>query len=355
MSMRRWTSAVIAAVLVAGSLAMGGAAAQAVGQPVHANAAQPSLVGVATEVANDRVDISVTGSGFDDVKALPGQTAPHVYVKLSPKGADLSAVSNSDTAISTDVVNGAISGVLSVPVDELDQTQSYELISWPSRSNPSDANVYARADVAIDWDALFPVVVPAATKTTVKFSSSTFAYNVTKSAAVTVSASGSSRVPTGSVVVRISGVNYPATLKAGKATIKLAKPVKVGTHAVSAVYTSNAPATFKGSTGKATVKVTKASPKLSAAFSKSTVTTKQNAVVKVAAMVPGSLKATASKLSVQVFDGSKKIKTATLNSAGKVNITLPKLKAGSHKVKVKVIGNSNLSSVVGPSRTLKVK
>ncbi|UOQ59958.1 Ig-like domain-containing protein [Leucobacter rhizosphaerae] len=121
--------------------------------------AVPTLSGVVTEFANDRVDIAVTGSGFDDVQALPGQSEPHVYVKLSEVGADLSTVAQDDPSLSTSVVDGAISGVLSVPAAGLDKSKSYELISWPSRSFPTESNVYARSAVTIDWAALFPAPV----------------------------------------------------------------------------------------------------------------------------------------------------------------------------------------------------
>ncbi|MEJ6488292.1 Ig-like domain-containing protein [Leucobacter sp. USCH14] len=125
--------------------------------PAAANAADaPTISGVATAVANERVDIAVTGSGFDDVQMLQGQSEPHVYVKLSEVGADLSKVEQSDTSISLSVVDGGVSGTLPVPVAELDRTKTYELISWPSRSNPTNENLYARAGVTIDWDALFP-------------------------------------------------------------------------------------------------------------------------------------------------------------------------------------------------------
>src|SRR5690606_39815249 len=44
---------------------------------------------------------------------------------------------------------------------ELDQAKSYEVISWPSRSFPSEENLYARTEVTIDWAALFPEPVYA--------------------------------------------------------------------------------------------------------------------------------------------------------------------------------------------------
>ena len=68
-----------------------------------------------------------------------------------------SSQTHTQSAISATIdANGNVSDVLPIPSEELDQTKSYEVISWPSRSFPTDANLYARADITIDWDALFP-------------------------------------------------------------------------------------------------------------------------------------------------------------------------------------------------------
>ncbi|MBP1327089.1 hypothetical protein JOF28_002321 [Leucobacter exalbidus] len=198
-------------------------------------------------------------------------------------------------------------------------------------------------------------VAANATTTTVAFTPTTFGYNVAKTAKVTVKSARGSLVPAGSVAMKINGATYKAKLTGGKASIKLTKPANAGSRAVSVAYTSNVPAEFKNSTGSTKVKITKVAPKVTATFAKSRVTKKQNATVKVTVSVPGTLKAKASKVKVQVFDGSKKIKSATLNSQGKVNVKLPKLKAGSHKIKVKVVGNSNLKSKYSSVRKLTVK
>ena len=100
----------------------------------------------------------IEGTGFGDVPALPGQTEPHVYFKLNEIGSDLSEVAQDDTSISAEVADdGTISDVLPVPAERARRSaKSYEVIAWPSRSFPTDDNIYARAAVTIDWDALFP-------------------------------------------------------------------------------------------------------------------------------------------------------------------------------------------------------
>ncbi|HIY67392.1 MAG TPA: HtaA domain-containing protein, partial [Candidatus Agrococcus pullicola] len=117
----------------------------------------PSVSLDVTEVPEERVDIGITGTGFGDVQALPGQTEPHVYFTVVEQGSDLSNVGESDTAISAAIdEDGDLSDVLSVPAEELDQTAEYEVISWPSRSFPTEENLFTRDDVAIDWATLFP-------------------------------------------------------------------------------------------------------------------------------------------------------------------------------------------------------
>ncbi|MGO1316429.1 MAG: hypothetical protein ACTMIR_05285, partial [Cellulomonadaceae bacterium] len=119
--------------------------------------AQPNFTADVTENADEGIDIAIEGSGYDDVQALPGQTEPHAYFTLIEKDSDLSDVSQTDTAISASIeADGTLSDVLSVPADELVEGTSYEVISWPSRSNPTEENLYARTDITIDWVALFP-------------------------------------------------------------------------------------------------------------------------------------------------------------------------------------------------------
>lgn len=118
----------------------------------------PALTAEVTETAGTGISVAVAGSGFDDVKALPGQPAPSVYVALVEKGGSL-ALEQSD-AIAVNIAEGKFTGTVTAAAAKLDRAKSYELISWPSRSNPSESNILARTDAVVDWDALFPPVVP---------------------------------------------------------------------------------------------------------------------------------------------------------------------------------------------------
>lgn len=246
---------------------------------------------------------------------------------------------------------------LGEPVEVVDGSASYSdtklavgTHSFSAVFTPSN-----EAEVASSTSATSKLNVVAKTTTSVKFSASSFAYNSARTATVTVKATGTTAKPTGKAAVTIDGKTYNANIVAGKGSIKLSKPVRAGTRAISAKYTSNATTKFASSNGKGSVKITRAIPSVSFKLDKKTVTTKQNAKFKVTVKVPGTLKATASKVKVEVYAGSKKLKTATLNSAGRVNVTLPKMKAGTHKIKVKALGNSNIAAKSSAVQTLKVK
>ncbi|MFV0435211.1 MAG: alkaline phosphatase [Leucobacter sp.] len=202
-------------------------------------------------------------------------------------------------------------------------------------------------------DAWAAPAAPAETSVSVSFGTSKVAYNTAATATVKVStADGADAVPTGKVSMRIDGKTYSSTLNQGTAKIRLTKPVRAGKQTVTASYAGAEG--FEKSSAKSVLTVTKAVPKVSAKLAKSKVKTKQNATVKVAVSIPGSLGAKASQAKVQVFDGKKRIKTATTNKAGKVNVKLSKLKAGSHKIRVQLVGDGNLKAQQSASRVLKV-
>ncbi|MGO1921410.1 MAG: hypothetical protein ACTH07_08585, partial [Microbacterium sp.] len=152
---RRLVGLAASAALALGGAVVVPAAAQA------ADAETPSFTATVTEVPDDRIDIAIEGTGYGDVPALPGQSEPHAYFTLIEKGADLADVTQGQAAISAGIdESGNVSGILPIPAENLDASAEYEVISWPSRSNPTAETLYARADITIDWAALFPAEVP---------------------------------------------------------------------------------------------------------------------------------------------------------------------------------------------------
>lgn len=59
----------------------------------------PSMSASVTEVPNERIEVTVNGTGFDDVKALPGQPEPGAYLMVIDKDADLADVTDTATSI----------------------------------------------------------------------------------------------------------------------------------------------------------------------------------------------------------------------------------------------------------------
>lgn len=196
---------------------------------------------------------------------------------------------------------------------------------------------------------------PAATTASVKFSAPKRAYNASNTAKVTVAAKGSDVVPTGKASIKIDGKSYSAALKNGAASIKLTKPVAAGTQKVKVAYRSDNAAAFADYTKEAvtSVTVTKATPKVSLKLAASKIKASTYPKVTVKTSVSGSLGAKASKSKLYIYDGGKRIKSTKLNSSGAITTRVPKLKAGTHKIKVKVVGTANLATVNSSAKTIK--
>ncbi|WP_449277113.1 HtaA domain-containing protein [Leucobacter sp. GX24907] len=141
-------------------------AATAKQQARAAQAAGPSISVDATEVADEKVTLGVTGSGYDDVQALPGQSEPHAYLAVVPRGTNVDGLEQGDMLGEVSVsiqpdgtfTTADLSSAWEIVASDLDRTKEYEAISWPSRSNPTAATLYTRADIEIDWDVLYPCV-----------------------------------------------------------------------------------------------------------------------------------------------------------------------------------------------------
>ncbi|CAG7620956.1 Ig-like domain-containing protein [Leucobacter soli] len=310
---------------------------------------------------------TVTGSVADSSPAGLTVSGAATGIPAGITGAYAAVIEEGDEASLTDpdseyiafafppfpaVTDGATSFTMTADAAKLDRNKRYEILVWKQHAAATPENIYGR--IALDvseeqWDDVFGMP----TTTTVKFSPSTFSYNVKKTATVTVKAERSDEHPTGAVRVKINGKNYDATLANGKAAIQLSTPVNKGTRAVNATFTSDS-AEFAGSKGSTTVVVTKATPKVSAKLAKSKVTTKQNGKIKVAVTIPGSLKAKAANFKVKLYDGKKVLRTVTLSKSGTGNVTIPKLKKGTHKIKVTVLSTTNTNSKSSVTRTLKV-
>ncbi|MGW2820104.1 Ig-like domain repeat protein [Streptomyces sp. NPDC001443] len=181
---------------------------------------------------------------------------------------------------------------------------------------------------------------------TTKAAVATAAYGQTPKVAVTVTgthgvvASGKVTVKEGSTVLGT------ATLSStGKATVALSNHLKVATHALSVSYGGAA----KLNTSAATVslKVVKATPAVSVSAPTSV---KHTARGKVTVKVTAT--GTTPTGTVRIYEGSKIIATGTL-SAGKVTVTLPKLRAGRHTLHAYYAGSTTVNTRNGVNFVVK--
>lgn len=153
----------LASVLTGALITMGAV----VGVAAPASAAEHhSLSGVTTAESPAGVEIAVSGSGYSDVVALPGQPEPSVYVAIVERGSFVADQAKSPAVSLSVGVGGSVEGTLEVPVAALDRSKSYDILSWPTRSFPSETNWFARGQVSIDWDAVFPPAQAVQTTTT---------------------------------------------------------------------------------------------------------------------------------------------------------------------------------------------
>ncbi|MGO1507590.1 MAG: HtaA domain-containing protein [Microbacterium sp.] len=192
----------------------------------------PAFTTGVTEVPDTRIDIAIEGTGYGDVKALPGQDGPHAYFTLIEKGSDLAAVEDTQAAISANIdADGRVSDTLPIPAADLDATTEYEVISWPSRSFPTDQNLYARADIIVDWDALFPSGAPDRAVVTLSADSAS-AY---ADQAITLTATVTPDVE-GTVTFRNGADPLGAAVQTVDGTATLRTSLPVGDHRITAHF-----------------------------------------------------------------------------------------------------------------------
>ncbi|MBO1902258.1 choice-of-anchor I family protein [Leucobacter weissii] len=194
------------------------------------------------------------------------------------------------------------------------------------------------------------VVEPAVS---VKAKSSSLKYGQANSATATVTADG--RPATGKVQVLFAGKSVKTLeLSNGKATIALPKTTRPGSQRLTAKYLgSEGVSAGEAST---TVRIAKAKPTVSASLAKKSVKRSQKAKIRVTVKLPGASGVYASG-KVRVLSGKKTVKTVSLAASrkGKVTVTLPKLKKGSHKLRVQLPATSTQLTAQSKQLTLRVR
>ncbi|MFI1329710.1 Ig-like domain-containing protein [Streptomyces sp. NPDC020845] len=237
------------------------------------SSANPSLVGgtasatftatsagVLTVTAAYSGDANFTGStGFNAVAVIQGTTTTLVVSAPDPSNlgqnvaitatvTPVAPAMGTPTGTVTFVVTGSGGGTFTQPVSGNQATINLSSLGVGSHAITAiysgDTNFLPSAGS----DTQTVNAGPAATTTTLSSSAnpSVFGQNVTFTATVTTNPPATG-TPTGTVVFTIDGnPTGPVTLVSGQATFSTST-LAVGTHTVSAAYTSNAPSTFANS------------------------------------------------------------------------------------------------------------
>jgi len=176
--------------------------------------------------------------------------------------------------------------------------------------------------------------------------------NTAQPLAVTITVSGSSGAPTGSVVLSSASYTSSATtLSSGSATITIpAGSLAAGTDTLTAKYTpdSVSSATYLSASGTASVTVTQPAitPTVGVAPASGSITTTQSLVVTIAVTAPVSGTSGAPTGSVVLTSGSYTSSAATLTFLGTATITIPaaSLAAGTDTLTAKYTPDSASSA-----------
>ncbi|WP_265521829.1 Ig-like domain repeat protein [Oerskovia flava] len=142
----------------------------------------------------------------------------------------------------------------------------------------------------------------------------------------------------------------------GTATVRLPRSLKVGSHTVTATFvpSSSSSTTVMSASGTRSVRVTKATPTVTAKLAKSTVRTWEKPKVTVTVRATGISRPTGK---VSVYVGSRKVRTATLRASdqGRLTITLPaSTTRGNQRIKAHFSGNDVLVARWSPRVDLRV-
>ncbi|MCL3837401.1 Ig-like domain repeat protein [Aeromicrobium duanguangcaii] len=172
------------------------------------------------------------------------------------------------------------------------------------------------------------------TTTSVKLSRTSQVFGSTP-ATVTATVSGAGAQ--GTVTFRAGSTVLKAgvPVKGGKATLTLPKTLAVKTYAIRAEFVPSSTATTGSTSSAVTLKVVKATAKVKVSAKK----VKASARAKVTVTVSAKGTTPTGKVTVKVNGKSVK---GTLKK-GKVTVTLPKLKAGKHTVKVTYAGSAKVA------------
>ena len=173
------------------------------------------------------------------------------------------------------------------------------------------------------------------------------AYSIPVKVTASQAVSGTVTVTSGGK--RLGSATLPGSQSASVLVPVPAKLLPPGLHTVTATY-GGSPTVAASKVSAKSLRIAKATPKISAKFKKAKIRKKKHARVVVSVTAPG-IKKPAGKIAI--YQGKKKVATAKLRK-GKVTVTLRLFTVGKHKLVVRYLGNANVKAKKHKAMTLKV-
>ncbi|MBK0417714.1 HtaA domain-containing protein [Leucobacter sp. CSA1] len=138
--------------------------------PLEFKAAEPAgPQGTATVSAATENSLTVSASltGVDPA-SQPNGVHVGVVLRGTADGATQSDFLGATASVKSVPESGEFDAEVTIPGEQLDRSQQYEVVVWPRRSNPSAANIVKVLEFEVteaQWDAVFPPAAPQATVT----------------------------------------------------------------------------------------------------------------------------------------------------------------------------------------------
>jgi hypothetical protein len=241
----------------------------------------------------------------------------------------------------------------------LDGGATWQAYSAPLTAGQTETTVLYRAvDVAGNIETTNRAVLPAVgvtlapSSTRASLASATVSYGSVPVAQVTVSGNLAQK-PSGTVRVLLGSTSVGSgTLAGGKATVKLAKNIAVGTSKLRVVYAGDD--RYTGSATDLTLKVVAAASKTSVSAKPTTVRSGKPVRLTVKVTSTPGVKVAGTVRIVAVKGNIKVVRTVRLSSNGTVVVNLGSLtRTGSYKITAQYLGSGTVTT--STSSAVKVK
>ena len=292
------------------------------------------------------LNVDVDGTGFRAV-TNPGDAG--VYVGLAESGGlpDVSSMEGMDSFVTAayatpaQIVDGAFSKALTASADLLDPAKDYSVYTWQAHTH-SNTSQDTETALEIDWSQLEqPTPTPAASTVTTGGAASK-AYGASSTLTASVPGSGS---------VTLTGVGPAQTRTVAAGTASFTVPASLSAGQYTATFAYSGDASYLSSQATRGLTVTKVAPTLSTSWKKKP-TTKKRGKLTLVAGGPAGVPAPGGDVVVKVSrNGVKHTVTGTLVN-GSVTVKLPKLGAGTWKVKA---GYGGAADYLGATKKLEVR